>query len=27
VVEHPHYRANAHLTAETRWALREDLSD
>jgi hypothetical protein len=27
VVEHPHYRADAHLTAETRRALREDLSD
>ena len=27
VVEHPHYRADADLTAETRRALREDLSD
>jgi len=27
VVEHPHYRADATLTAETRRALREDLSD
>jgi hypothetical protein len=27
VVEHPHCRADAHLTAETRRALREDLSD
>jgi hypothetical protein len=27
VVEHPHCRAESHLTAETRRALREDLSD
>jgi uncharacterized protein DUF3501 len=27
VVEHPHCRADAHLTAETRRALRDDMSD